>query len=271
MIANSGSDENKKYAGGKDGDQTGLEYGVIKWYSRPWACVLRYENKNQKIQKKVREMIAKVAKAAANNDNIGYDQNERTTYYTELKKVGWKPSKIKVKCEDDCSAGVSAAVIAAGYRCDVADLKKVSPNNTTSTLRAALKAAGFTVLTDQKYLTSDKYLRPGDILLKDGSHTAINLDAGSGVKKSTTKKEENPKETTGNPYTEPKKTINKGDIGESVKWVQYELKEIKLLTKIDGIYGNDTANAVKKFKDQKKWKPTLKVGKRMRNALKKMK
>jgi len=33
-------------------------------------------------------MIAKMAKAAANNNKIGYDQYQRTTFYNALKTVG---------------------------------------------------------------------------------------------------------------------------------------------------------------------------------------
>ena len=39
--------------------------------------------------------------------------------------------------------------------------------------------AGFEILTDSKYLTSDVYLLAGDILLNDVYHTAINLTNGS--------------------------------------------------------------------------------------------
>lgn len=44
-ISNCGHDENGRYAGGKAGDQTGTEYRIMNWYSRPWLCVLRFENK----------------------------------------------------------------------------------------------------------------------------------------------------------------------------------------------------------------------------------
>ena len=57
---------------------------------------------------------------------------------------------------------------------------------TTSNMSAALKIAGFQVLADSKYLTSDKYLLPGDILLYDGHHVAINVSTGSGVGGTTT-------------------------------------------------------------------------------------
>ena len=65
MIANSGHDERGKYTGGKAGDQSGQEWQVRTWYSRPWNCVLRHPDP------KVREQIAKLARAAANNNKIG--------------------------------------------------------------------------------------------------------------------------------------------------------------------------------------------------------
>lgn len=41
------------------------------------------------------------------------------------------------------------------------------------------QGAGFEVLTDKKYLTSDAYLLEGDILLNDGAHVATNLTNGA--------------------------------------------------------------------------------------------
>ena len=43
---------------------------------------------------------------------------------------------------------------------------------------AKYQAAGFQVLTESKYLTSYDYLLPGDILLNDIHHVAINLSIG---------------------------------------------------------------------------------------------
>ena len=43
---------------------------------------------------------------------------------------------------------------------------------------ASARAAGFTVLTDSKYLISPDYLLPGDILLYDGEHTSTNVTIG---------------------------------------------------------------------------------------------
>lgn len=176
MISNCGHDENGKYHGGAAGDQTGGEWQIQDWYKRPWGHVLRHPNKD------VGAMIAALAIEAANNPNIGYDQYQRTTFYKQLKAAGWHPANITVKCEADCSSGVAAIVIATGHLMGIKALQNVSPDMYTGNERQALKNAGFEVLTNSRYLTSDKYLQPGDILLYEGHHTAINLDYGSEVK-----------------------------------------------------------------------------------------
>ena len=175
MISNCGHDENGRYSGGKAGDQTGTEWQVINWYSRPWKCVLRHPNA------KVRAMIASMAKAAAVNNKIGYCQSHRGTFWTNLADSNFDPAQITVACEADCSSGVAAIVKGAGYRLGIDALKKVSTACYTGNLRAALKAAGFEVLTENKYLTSDAYLLEGDIILNDSHHVATNLTDGSKI------------------------------------------------------------------------------------------
>lgn len=180
MISNSGHDENGRYSGGKAGDQTGKEWAVIPWYNRPWTVVLRFSDE------KIRHYIATLAREAANNDNIGYDQSQRTTFWLQLKQCGYRPKNIKTKCEGDCSAGVTAIVKATGYLLGNSALRNV-PITTTAYLESALKKAGAKALKDKKYLTSDNYLLEGDILLYPGHHTAINLDDGSLAKSAPVK------------------------------------------------------------------------------------
>ena len=175
-ISNCGSNENGKTTGGKEGDQTGKEYRVISWYSRPWKCVLRFPDP------KVGEEIARISEAAAKNNNVGYCQTHRRTYHDALKAANWNPAAIKKPVETDCSASTLANIIAAGHKCGIAALKQINPDGYTGNMRAALKKAGFTVLTDSKYLTSSDYLLPGDILLNDNAHAAVNLTAGPKAK-----------------------------------------------------------------------------------------
>ena len=173
MISNCGHDERGKYSGGKTGDQTGTEWQVINWYNRPWKCVLRHPDAA------TRKLIAQMAKAAAVNNMVGYCQSHRGTFWTNLADSNFDPAQITVPCEADCSSGVAAIVKGAGYRLKNEKLKNVSTACYTGNLRAALKAAGFEVLTESKYLTSDAYLFAGDILLNDNAHVATNLTTGS--------------------------------------------------------------------------------------------
>ena len=171
-ISNSGKDERGKLSGGQAGDQTGKEWQLRSWYSRPWTCVLRHPDKG------VREKIAELGKKAAKNDKVGYDQNQRGTYWTQLQKAGYDPSKIDTPCEADCSQGVISNTRAVGYLLDLDALKNLKATY-TGNMRSAYKDAGFKVLTEKKYLDSPDYLLPGDILLYDNHHTATNISLGA--------------------------------------------------------------------------------------------
>ena len=180
MISNCGHDENGNYRNGAAGDQTSGEYCIRTWYNRPWNCVLRYPDE------RVGATIGSIASYAANNPIIGYDQNQRTTFYQQLSAAGWHPESIHQACEADCSSSTAACIIAAGHRLGIAALTNVNPNLTTYNMRAALKAAGFEVLTGSRYLTGESYLASGDVLLNDQHHVAINLTYGSNYKVTTT-------------------------------------------------------------------------------------
>ena len=172
LISNCGHDEYGSYTGGKAGDQTGGEWELRSWYNRPWDVVLRHPNE------KVQALTAKMAEAAAKNDHIGYDQGQRYTFWEELKKSGYDPAKISAACEADCSSGVAAIVKAVGYRLDIQALKNVSIYLYTGNMRAGLLAAGFKALTGYRYRTSYEYLMPGDILLNEAHHVAVNITRG---------------------------------------------------------------------------------------------
>lgn len=256
MISNSGSDERGQYHGGKAGDQTGGEWNIRAWYSRPWNCVLRYPNAT------VRKKIAELARKAAQNNKIGYDQWQRMTYWTQLQKAGYDPSKIKTACEADCSAGIIANVMACGYIYNLGALKNIGATY-TGNMRQTFERAGFQVLTDKKYLTSDRYLLEGDILLNDAHHTATNLDDGSATKTTTAPAK--------NPYATPTVVVRKGMKGNHVRWVQWELRQAGYSLApygIDGDFGSVTDKAVRAF--QKKYGLTVdgQVGKLTRAKLK---
>lgn len=172
-ISNSGHDENNTYHGGKSGDQSGSEWEIKPWYDRNWNVVLRYPDA------KVRHTIAQLAVEAALNNKIGYDQYERTTFWYQLAKVGYRPSKITTACEADCSAGVTAICKAAGYLHNISGLKNLDPDNYTGSMKSSFREAGFEVLTASKYLTSSDYILAGDVLLNEGRHTCTVVSSGA--------------------------------------------------------------------------------------------
>ena len=171
-IENCGHDENNKYKGGKAGDQTGKECYLRSWYPRPWTCVLHYPDPD------VRILIARMAIAAALNDCVGYDQGQRTTFWTALKEANYNPIMIHTPCEADCTSSTTAICKGAGYLTDVAGLRALPLSITSRNMKEQFQKAGFGVRTASKYLTSGDYLEPGDILLCENHHAAINVTAG---------------------------------------------------------------------------------------------
>lgn len=248
MISNSGQDENGKYKGGKAGDQTGKEWYVRTWYNGGWTVVLRHPNAE------VREMIAQLSEESANNDLVGYDQNQRLTYWTQLVKAKYRPKNIKVACEDDCSAGVSGNVKATGYLLGIDKLKAISEGGTTRTIKENFTKAGFKALTAKKYLTSEKYLLRGDILLNEGHHVATNLTNGSATTTSTTsttaKSYVKKAQTALNTYINAKLDVD-GELGAltrkaTAKALQYSLnRDYGARLVVDGDVGAKTKSAYK--------------------------
>ena len=151
-------DENGKARGGAAGDQTGKE--VMRQTlsgSGSWSKVLR-PPKNASI------MVAQANNAAANN-NIGYDQSNRTSLYNLAKSANWNLAKVG-KCECDCSSLIAVLCNCAGFA--------VSPDMYTGNEVAALKAVGFKELA-----YSSSTLQAGDVLWRSG-HTAIVVSTTNG-------------------------------------------------------------------------------------------
>lgn len=222
-ISNSGSDENGRATGGIPGDQTKKEWQIRSWYNRPWDCILRHPDE------KVRHKISELAIKAAQNDHIGYNQNNRYSYWEYLVKAGYDPSKIVTNCDADCSAGVIANTKAAGYILGIKALQQLQATY-TGNMRSTFKNAGFQVLTGSKYLTSADYLLPGDILLNDAHHTATCVSTGSKAKDN---------------QSTPTSTQNLiGDCTINAHWflkdaVHPEIKSIQILLNEKGYRGKD--------------------------------
>lgn len=155
--------------GGKKGDQTGKEVCERTYYvhKKGWVVIRPKDSKDA-------EVIASTMEGICKNDNFGYGQDYRDSGFNELKKVGFDPAKVKVKCGLDCSKAVMACCWAAGIECG---------NFVTSNQVKTLEATGkFTILTADKYCKSSDYLKRGDILVtKTKGHTVVILSNGAKV------------------------------------------------------------------------------------------
>lgn len=165
-------DERGRASGGKAGDQTGVEVKIGNWYYFRQNLILRFKDRSKA------KKAAQICRGIANNNNVGYDQNQRTTLYAELARVGWNPAKIKKPVETDCSAMIAAIVSAVGI--------KVSKDLWTGNMRKALLQTGaFYIYMGDAYTKSDRLLMAGDIILNEASHVIMALEDGPGVSKST--------------------------------------------------------------------------------------
>ena len=168
-IGHSSINELGRVAGGKAGDQTGREVCFSTYTKRNYNYVLRAKDKN------IAEKIASACEDGCRNDHIGYSQPHRLTLRTQAKLVGMDLSRITKDCECDCSSFVAVC-------CECAGIPVPYPNGnaiTTSNMKIHLMNTGyFDLLTDEKYLNSEKFLQCGDILVVVSSHTIIALEDG---------------------------------------------------------------------------------------------
>lgn len=235
-IANSGHDENGRYHGGQAGDQTGHEAELKAWYNRPWTVVLRYPDPAVGLE------IAKLEIAMCLNPKVGYDQYQRVTYWKELVAADYDPSAIATPCEQDCTGGTTANVKAAGHILGIQTLEDIPVDTYSGNMKARFTKAGFRALTDSKYLTGPKYLLPGDVLLYEGHHAAVNITRGSKAGKAEAK-----------PAASLKlgdRVLKNGMSGADVKELQAALIRLGYdcgKWGADGEFGDATEMAVKSF------------------------
>lgn len=245
-MSNCGHDENGRYRGGKAGDQTGTEWYIRPWYSYPWNYIIRWKDRT------LGNLFADLSVEAANNNLVGYDQNQRGTFWTHLKASNYRPSKITIACETDCSAGTIALIKAVGYLKGIPELQKCNATYTGDMMNYFRSANGqkyFTILTG-KYLTNSSYAMRGDINLNTAHHVNVTVDNGvnCGLASSST--------STTTPTT-TKNYLTVGDKGDAVKTLQTKLNKVGYKLTVDGIYGDNTLKAVKSF--QTKYKKELEV------------
>ena len=170
-IGHASIDENGNANSGSSGDQNGKEVLTRDWYSKPWNVLLRPKSAA------VAQRSAKACEDACANANIGYDQYGRNTLYAKAKAAAFDLAAITEPCECDCSSLMHVCAIAGG-----AALTYGSNGHTTRTMvREFVNSGDYEKLTDSRFLSSDKYLKRGDILVKEGSHTVMVLSDGAQV------------------------------------------------------------------------------------------
>lgn len=235
LIGHACIDERGKAKGGAAGDQTKKEVYARTWYSKPWHTVFRPKDSE------VAEKIAKAMEQACANDNIGYDQLQRTTLFNLARDKKWNIAKVGEKCETDCSALVSVCCNAAGI--------KVSKDMWTGNEKSLLIETGkFNVYTDSKYIHNSAYLKRGDILLGNG-HTAIVLSDG----------DKNGKTTVTTNFFPARGYFKQGDVSPNVGKIASFMRTLfPSYTKEEALgntYGPNLIEAVTEFQRRSKLEP----------------
>ena len=230
-IGHASIDENGKATGGAAGDQNSKEVLIRDWYNKPWNVLLR------PVRPEVAEKSAVACEAACANPNIGYDQYGRNTLYTKAKAVGFDLSAIDTACECDCSSLMHVCAIAGG-----ANLTYGSNGHTTRTMAKEFVASGdYEKFTDSKYLNSDKYLKRGDILVKEGSHTVMVLSNGAEVAPVASE------EPIIIHYSVRMPALVKGSTGDAVKSMQILLHSHGFVPSLFGKFDERTEAALIEF------------------------
>ncbi len=243
-IGHAVADERGKANSGTAGDQNTKEVRIDKWYNGTWHTVLRCKDAEKA------ERIARECETACANKNIGYDQYQRNTLRVQAKKVNWNLEKITQPCECDCSSLMAVCAECAGIEI----MYSATNAPTTSTMCKVFAASGeFETLSASKYLTSDKYLKRGDILVKKG-HTVMVLENG-----------ENAAEKK---ITIEVPLLQNGSTGGAVRALQHILNSAGYSCgDADGDFGSKTLAAVKKLQREKGLTADGKVGKETWAAL----
>ena len=222
-IGSARIDERGKISGGTAGDNTGKEVSFQNWYkhSKGWI-VLRAKDDT------IRDRIAYAMRAACTNNNIGYDQSNRSGLYNAVKNVGWDPAKCATKTETDCSALVR---VCTAY----AIQKAVADFNTASQVNTLMNTGYFEKLTDSKYTNQENYLLEGDILVtKTKGHTVVVLNDGDKAAEDA--------------LGAAQATLKKGSKGTEVMKLQKNLNEaIDAKLDVDGSFGGKTYDTLCTF------------------------
>ena len=157
------SQSEKRTVNGRKGDQTGKEVKLGSYYNFGQDKIIRFRNSSRG------RKAARAQKLFCLNDNIGYGQNDRTSLYSQCKKINWDITKISQikKCNCDCSELVACSI-------NMAYGKEIMPSSTTT---ASL--FNLTIVNRPKNFKATKLCskkKPGDMPLKAGKHVIMVLE-----------------------------------------------------------------------------------------------
>ena len=234
-IGSARADENGGIKNGKAGDQkSGKEVSTQNWYkhSKGWrvfVCNIPA----------MRPIMADLMQQACDNNNIGYDQNQRTTLTKYLPGANYIIRKVTTKCETDCSRLVIDIINCAFKQLGI---KAEIPNGNTSTLPKLLLNSGyFEEWKGDKYTGSSAYLPMGTILnTKTKGHVVMTITDGDRVES----------EFVSDTYKLGERILRNGCEGDDVKELQSMLIQLDYdLGKwgADGDFGDATEKAVRHF------------------------
>ena len=233
-IGHASIDENGKANSGVAGDQNGKEVVIRDWYNKPWNVLLR------PVRPELAEESAVACEEACANPNIGYDQYGRNTLYAKAKAVQFDIGAITEPCECDCSSLMHVCAIAGG-----ANMTYGSNGHTTRTMvREFVNSGDYIKLTGSEYLSSSKLLKRGDILVKEGSHTAMVLDNGAETAPAAPVAPEEPVVIH---YSVRMPALVKGSTGDAVKSMQILLHSHGFVPSLFGRFDERTEAALIEF------------------------
>ena len=150
-------------------DSPDKDYQIQDWYNHPWDAVFR--PKDEKLAK----LVANMAIAAANNNNIIYIWGG-TSYHKELEKANYDPAAIQVQCGTDCMGTCFANIKGAMKRLgmDPTGIPDMGTMNAD-----VLMDHGFTRFTDSDHVATDAHSTRGDVYVNYNQHACMHVGNGN--------------------------------------------------------------------------------------------
>ena len=181
-IFNTQQNELGTLTGGVPGDQTGKEARIDNWPvyycapSYPWDFVLHCTRED------VRECAVSLARAAAENENVGYDCGEyQNSLWDEAEKAGREIAAVETPCGASCATAVLTFYKCAGYLLDIPELQEIDTYKDVWDIDDQLEATGLFEKQNEDLHSPDNH-QAGDIYVAESRHTVMQVTDGKNVK-----------------------------------------------------------------------------------------